>query len=128
MVKLNAPKIDAIEMIIVIKITANCCFVWNDTSCLVKTGRDKFSPEVIFCIPSIFTWRAPTTKVEATKAQITPKASAIPKFAIGLSGLTKLAKNAATVVTTANPNGMLKFEHDFNHASLGLSIFCRKEV
>ncbi len=70
----------------------------------------------------------PTTNVADKKAHITPIANANPKVASGGSGDIIFARNAATVVITANNNGTLSLVHARAHASAGSGYSSRMET
>ena len=65
--------------------------------------------------------------MDVKKAQTTPIARAIPKVFNGGSGEIILAKNAATVVITANDSGTDSFAQALNHDSAG-SGYCSLRV
>ena len=73
------------------------------------------------------TCRAPTTTVEVIKAQITPKAKAIPNVVKGGSGDIMLARNAETVVITARESGTDNFAQVLIQATDG-SSYCSRSV
>jgi hypothetical protein len=73
--------------------------------------------EILF----LTTCKEPTITVDEAKAQNTPKARAYPKVANGGKGEMTLARNAATVVTTASESGTDNRAQDLNHASAGSS-------
>jgi hypothetical protein len=68
---------------------------------------------------SITTCNAPTTTVDVMKAHTTPNARAKPKVASGGNGDIILAKNAATVVITANDRGTESLAQARSHDSAG---------
>ena len=73
------------------------------------------------------TCRAPTTTVDVMKAQITPNASAKPNVVKGGNGEIMFARNAATVVITANESGTESFAQARNQDSAG-SEYCSRRV
>ena len=102
-----APMIEAPEMMIVPSKIAACCSLWRLESQEESLG----SSRVLGVFSEVFenkTCREPTTRVEETNAEITPIASARPKYLIGSNGENKLAKKAAMVVTTASVSGANK--------------------
>ena len=70
----------------------------------------------------------PTTRVADKKAQTTPIANAKPNVANGGNGDIILARNAATVVITANNSGTLSLVQARAHASAGSGYFSRIET
>ena len=62
------------------------------------------------------------------KAEITPTASAIPNVSNGGKGDMMFAKNAATVVMTASPNGVESRAHEASHDSAESSNSARKAL
>ena len=112
-----APMIETPEIIKATIKTNTCWERCKSTNFFDSLGILIGSAGTLSFAESITTWRAPTTTVALTNAEITPTASAIPNVSKGGSGDMMFAKNAATVVITARPSGVDNLPQDASHAS-----------